>query len=89
MRIFIALDRNRPFDGVFAHLWRHCGKNPHDAGLTEIFANDESLDGNGQEVVSSGRWFISGDAAVDLYAKIDDDAAVDLHSVKTHGIQWA
>jgi hypothetical protein len=85
----ISLDRNRPFDGVFARLWRQCGKNPHDAGLIAISANNECPSVNCSDLLSGERCWYSSSANVDHYVKID---LKDLrlipsgYSVNTHAI---
>jgi hypothetical protein len=40
----VKLDRSRPFEGVFHHLWTKCEQKPHSAGLIEISAPDEWSD---------------------------------------------
>jgi hypothetical protein len=75
--ICIVLDRTRRFDGVFAHLWRKCGRNPHSAGLIAISVNTEDPkwkvachDIIAPKAQESSR-LVSSDGAVDHYVKID------------------
>jgi hypothetical protein len=86
----IPLNRDRPFDGVFAYLWRQCGENPHTAGLIEISVNDEYPNRQYKcyDLLSEGKWWASNNGAVDHYVKIDlkDRRLVPSgYSVKTHG----
>jgi hypothetical protein len=88
------LDRDRPFDGIFAYLWRQCGENPHTAGLIEISVNDDFANRPYKcyDLLSEGKWWASGNASVDHYVQIDlkDLRLVPSgYSVKTHGSTWA
>jgi hypothetical protein len=86
-----TLDRNRPFDGVFAHLSRQCGENPHNAGLVAISANDRCSSFVCHDLVSEGKQWRSESADVDHYVKIDlKDLRLtpSAYSVKTHGSLW-
>jgi hypothetical protein len=93
----IPLNRSRPFDGVFAHLWRQCGKNPDSAGLIAISANDERSDSKFpvRELIADsskeGKWWGCKNSAVDHYVKIDLKDMVltpSGYSVKTHNSSW-
>jgi hypothetical protein len=89
---FICLDRSRPFDGVFAHLWRRCGENPHNAGLIALSANDERSSYKCHEHLLEGKSWGSDTASVDHYVEIDlkDLCLVPSgYSVKTHGNPWS
>jgi hypothetical protein len=94
----ILLDRSRPFDGVFAHLWRKCGKNPDSAGLLAISANDQTSNCKFplHELIADsskeGQWWGTNGSAVDHYVKIDLKDMVlapSGYSVKTHNKAWA
>jgi hypothetical protein len=91
VRELIALDRARPFEGVFAHLQRKCGDNPHNAGLISISANDGCSACQLHELVSTGKDWRSENADVDHYVKIDLKNLRLIpsgYSVKTHGTTW-
>jgi hypothetical protein len=86
-----GLDRDRPFDGVFAHLWRQCGESPHTAGLIAISANEELSSYECINLLSEGKPFLSSNAAVDHYVKIDLKEMSLIpsgYSVKAHGVPW-
>jgi hypothetical protein len=86
--IDLDLDRDRPFEGVFAYLGRQCGKNPQDAGLIAISADDVASGYKDYDLLSEGRLFASGGTAVDHYVKIDlkeIGLVPSGYSVKTHG----
>jgi hypothetical protein len=72
---FIPLDRSRPFDGIFAHLSRQCGKNPHRAGLIAISANDELPNCPCHDLISpqlnGGTSWTTNCGTFDHYVKID------------------
>jgi hypothetical protein len=89
----LNMDRNRPFDGVFAYLWRQCGENPHTAGLIEITANDDCPERpyKGYDLLSKGKWWASNGAAVDHHVKIDLKnmrLVPSGYSVKAHSSAW-
>jgi hypothetical protein len=87
----IALDRARPFEGVFARIQRKCGDNPHNAGLISISANDECSSYQFHGLVSTGKDWRSENADVDHYVKIDLKNLRLIpsgYSVKTHSNTW-
>jgi hypothetical protein len=89
--VLIALDRDRPFDGVFAHLWRQCSENPHNAGLIAHSASDEGPGYECHMILSEGKPFASNNTAVDHSLKIDLKEMCLIpsgYSVKTHETPW-
>jgi hypothetical protein len=91
------LNRTRPFEGVFHHLWTECGRNPHLAGLIEISAPDERSDRMFQcyDLISheskSGKWWGMNDANKAHYVQIDfKDLRIcpSAYSVKVHNAIW-
>jgi hypothetical protein len=94
----IRLNRSQPFDGVFAHLWRQCGKNPHSTGLIAISANEESANCAFPvyELITNSskerKWWGSNNSPVDHYVKIDWKNMVlapSGYSVKAHNTSWS
>jgi hypothetical protein len=90
---WFALHPNRPFDGVFAHLWRQCGQNPHIAGLIEISVNDDypKRPFKCYDILSEGKWWASNVSSVEHYVKIDlkDMRLIPSgYSVKAHRTPW-
>jgi hypothetical protein len=87
----VRLNPDRPFDGVFAHLWCWCRENPHKAGLIAISANNQDSKHKCEGLLSEGKSFVSGNSAVDHYVKIDlknMSLIPSGYSVKTHGNPW-
>jgi hypothetical protein len=91
------LDRSRPFESVFHHLWQQCGGNPHSAGRIHISANDERSNCTFpcHDLISpeskSGKYWATGNSAVDHFLKIDfKDRRLrpSAYSVKVHNSSW-
>jgi hypothetical protein len=94
----ILLDRSRPFDGVFAELWKSCGENPHLAGLIAISAADERVDRKFEchdlisDASKAGKWWGTGLTEIDHHVMIDfKDYQIrpSGYSVKVHNSSWS
>jgi hypothetical protein len=97
-RQIIAVDRSRPFDGIFCSLWKSCGENPHLAGLIAISAVDERSNTTFEchdlisDASKSGKWWATEPSQIDHFVQIDfKDYRIrpSGYSVKVHNSSWS